>query len=127
MAEEQTDWRDPALASYDLEYHNINAEEGLYSALLDMGEIEAEPDAADLLACLQGVNESTRAYARGLAVKKFSSAISGVCWRSITFNVDGVTEEVELWPNANYSTQLETATDVGTFIKLLKSVRPLDA
>ncbi len=126
MAAEGTDWRDPALASYDLEYHNVDRKEGLYSALLDMGEVEPEPSEADLMACLQGVNEPTRAYARGIAIQKFSAAISSVCWRSITFLLDGEHQEVELWPDGRYSAQLGAIEDVETFIEMLKSVRPAD-
>jgi proteasome accessory factor A len=123
MAEEGTDWRDPALQAYDLEYHNPDPEEGLHAALVQMGEVEPDPDEADLLACLDGVVEPTRALARGLAVRKFSKQIVTAAWRTITFQVGSETVEVELPPDATYPAQLADAPDVETFITILRGVR----
>jgi len=123
LAEEGSDWRDPSLRSYDLEYHNADSEEGLHAALVEMGEVEPDPDQAELLACLEGVEERTRAFARGLAVRRFDAHLMGVCWRTMTFRVEGQPIEVDLPPDATYPAELATAPDVGSFIELLRGVR----
>jgi len=116
-------WSDPHLRAFDLEYHNVDREEGLHAALVEMGEVEPDPDEADLLACLEGVNETTRALARGLAISKFNKDLLGVCWRTLTFNVNGQPIEVDLPPDGKYLPQLREATDVGTFISMLRGVQ----
>ena len=123
IADEGTDWSDPHLRAFDLEYHNIDPTQGLHSALAEMGDVEADPPQAQLLACLEGVNEPTRAYARGLAISRFKPHLLGVCWRTLTFNVDGRAIEADLPPNAEYPPQLADAPDVGTFINMLRGVR----
>lgn len=123
VEEEGLDWSDPHLRAFDLEYHNSDPEESLHAALAQMDEVEADPDPAEQLACLEGVNEPTRAFARGLAISRFNSLLLGVCWRTLTFNVDGSPIEVDLPPNAEYPPQLRTAEDVGTFISILRGVQ----
>lgn len=123
MQEEGTDWRDPALRSYDLEYHNVDPEEGLHAALLQMGEVAPEPVTADLLAALEGVDEPTRARARGLAVRKFNAELMGVCWRTLTFRSPTGPIEVDLPPDGDYPMKLAETDDVGSFIELLRGVK----
>jgi len=123
MEEEGMEWSDPHLRSFDLEYHNADPEESLHAALAQMGEVVPDPDEADQLGCLEGVNEPTRALARGLAISRFNQHLLGVCWRTLTFNVDGSPIEVDLPPNAAYPQQLRTADDVGTFISMLRGVQ----
>ncbi len=120
---EGTSWADPQLKSFDLEYHNVDPDESLHAALVQMGEVEAGPNSTELLACLEGVNEPTRAYARGLAIRKFRKDLIGVCWRTLTFRVDGAPVEVDLKPNGEYPPQLSQANDVGTFISMLRGVQ----
>ena len=123
MEEESLDWQDPHLRAFDLEYHNVDPDEGLHSALVQMDLVEPDPPEVDLLACLEGVNETSRALARGLAISKFNQHLLGVCWRTLTFNVDGSPIEVDLPPNGEYPPQLREANDVGTFISMLRGVQ----
>jgi len=123
IGDEGSDWSDPHLRSFDLEYHNADPEESLHSALAEMGEVEPDPAQADLLACLEGVNETTRAFVRGLAISRFNKHLLGVCWRTLTFDVDGSPVEVDLPPNEEYSPQLREAADVGTFIRMLRGAK----
>lgn len=120
---EGTTWKDPSLRSFDLEYHNVDPDEGLHAALVQMEEVAPEPEVADLLACLEGVNESTRAFARGLAISKFKDYLTSVCWRTLTFSENGKSIEVDLPPDADYPPQLAEASDVGTFINMLRGIR----
>lgn len=123
VAEDRLSWSDPALKAYDLEYHNIDPTQGLHAALVEMEEVEPNPSAADLLACLEGVNESTRSFARSLAISRYNKHLLGVCWRTLVFDVNGTAEEVELLPNAEYPPQLLEAPDVESFISMLRGVK----
>lgn len=122
MEEEGTDWRDPALRSYDLEYHNADPDESLHNALVQMGVVAPDPSEADLLAALEGVDEPTRARARGLAVRKFDPELMGVCWRTITFRGSEGPIEIDLPPDGTYPAELADATSVDRFIETLRGL-----
>ncbi|MGV3617739.1 MAG: proteasome accessory factor PafA2 family protein [Fimbriimonas sp.] len=122
LAEEGTDWRDPSLRSYDLEYHNADPEESLHAALVQMDEVAPDPDFADLRASLEGVDEPTRAFARGIAVRKYREHLVSAAWRSLTFRVGGKAIEVELPPDATYPPELADTPDVETFIQALRGI-----
>ncbi len=123
MDEEGIDWRDPSLFAYDLEYHNVNPDEGLHTALCEMGSVESNPSAAELDSLLEFQPEPTRARARGLAVSRFGNAVRTACWRSITFETEDNSVEVELLPDADYPAQLADVSDVGSFIECLRGVK----
>jgi Pup amidohydrolase len=120
---ESSDWDDPSLAAFDLEYHNLEPEEGLFFALEEEGALEPVPAADDLLKRLSDVFEPTRARARGIAVRRFKEELHTACWRSLTFRVDGDLLEVDLPPRGEYPPQLEDAPDVETFIERLRGVQ----
>lgn len=121
MAEEGSDWRDPALRSYDLEYHNVDPDEGLHAALEEMGSVEAGPNWADRAAALEAPPNDTRALARGLAVSRFGKQLVTAGWRSLTFRIDGREVDVPLAPDASYAKgALTEAFDVETFVRTLK-------
>jgi len=122
LTEEGTDWRDPSLRSYDLEYHNVDPEESLHAALVQMGEVAPNPDEADLRASLEGVDEPTRAFARGLAVRRFGSQLETAAWRTLTLRVGDRREEVELPPDATYPPELADTPDVESFIQALRGI-----
>ena len=83
--EEQLSWSDPWLQSIDLEYHNIDAEQGLYYELLRQGAVRRIVTEEEISAAVVSPPETTRAYFRGRAVAKFSSEISSVQWDEIVF------------------------------------------
>jgi len=122
LAEEGTDWRDPALRSYDLEYHNADPEESLHAALMEMGEVAADPSMERLAAALRQVEEPTRARARGLAVSKYSKGLIGLCWRTMTYERNGARTEIDLPPDACYPAELADAADVEEFVARLRQV-----
>jgi proteasome accessory factor A len=115
-------WREPALQAYDLEYHNIDPADGLFFALESMNQVDPMPSLDERLARIDGAPEGTRAFARGLAVARFGSELTRACWRSLTFSMDGEEIEVELPPELTYPVQLEAASDVGTFIQILRNL-----
>lgn len=115
-SEEGLQWDDPALQAVDLGYAEVDPDESLFQALLDTGDIEA-------FAWIGGVNHS-RAYARGLAVERFAENLKSACWRCLTFEVNGQSKTVELWPDTVYPATLGEARNVNEFISLLEAIRP---
>lgn len=82
---ENIEWNDPWLQSIDLEYHNINIDEGLFYGL-QMQRIVTEEQ---ILAAMHTPPLNTRAYFRGKSLNKFEDSIKTVQWDSITFNING--------------------------------------
>lgn len=115
LEDQGADWRDGILRSFDLEYHNIDPEEGLFYAL----EGQSRPDTPSLLECVTG---TTRAFPRGLAITRFQERLVTACWRSLTFEIGGETVEVDLPPNREYSPELSGASNVEDFIEMLRGV-----
>jgi hypothetical protein len=119
MAEEGENWKGASMRAFDLEYHNIDLEEGLFHALVHMGDVPKFWNPGEIEECADGNKDGTRALARALAVSKFKDHVHTACWRSITFKVDGKLIEVELKPDIMYPGHLKDANDVGTFMNLL--------
>ncbi len=117
MNEEGLQWDDPSLQAYDLEYHNIDPDHSLHQALVEMGEV--------------GPNESsvlirptdTRAFARGLAIEKYSQYLLTASWSGLVLKVGADTHEIYLPPEGRYPVQLAHAEDVGSFIEMLRGVK----
>lgn len=102
-------WTSPEMRSYDLEYHNVDHEEGLFFALAEMGQIDASmPDPQP------GVR--TRGFARGVATGY--AELIRASWRTLTFELDGKQKKVDLEPDREFS-HLAPASDVVTFIESL--------
>jgi Pup amidohydrolase len=120
MEEEGTDWDDPSLRSFDLEYHNVDPEESLHAALQQMGTVEGDPTEKELIPRLFEVVEPTRALARGAAVRNHKQYLRSASWSSLTFETDGQLTELELRPDREYPPQLRDIQDVGTFIEAIK-------
>ena len=115
MASEGSDWRDPSLASFDLEYHNLDRDASLHEGMVEAGMVRRNPAPAVEA-------EATRARARSTAVSKFSEYLQTANWRSLTFRVNGRTEEVALPPNALYPESIGETDDVEAFISALRTV-----
>lgn len=113
-AAEGKKWRADWLAAYDLEYHLVDPGESLFDALIATGEFEGEPEQ------LIPPVERNRAWARGLAVASFPDNIESVGWKRIVFRVDGTLHDIEFLPDAEYPTELESATSVGRFVEILR-------
>ena len=74
----------PWLQSLDLEYHRLDASEGLYYGLEQSGAMRHVPDETASLQAVQHPPASTRAYVRGKCVQKFAGAILSAQWDHIT-------------------------------------------
>ncbi len=104
-------WRDPILQAYDLEYSNIDLDDGLYFALQGMGEVS-------LPTFPSHEAPRSRAFPRGIAIQKFSKELTNVGWRGLTFGNDFV----ELRPDVAYPDSIADIPDVETFISKLKEI-----
>jgi proteasome accessory factor A len=113
-------WDDAALKSFDLEYSNVDPNEGLYWALIEAGIAEAPPANDEVIERLVDVFEPTRALARGVAVRNFRDRLIGASWASLTFRGGEDPIEVYLPPDREYSLELQTAESVERFIDILR-------
>lgn len=109
--EEGLAWDSSTLQAYDLEYSNVDPDDGLFFALQEMLEV-SPPQFPELPIA------HSRAFARGLAVEKFSSHLVNVGWRGLFFDK----EFVELAPNVAYPDSISQIDDVETFIQSLKDI-----
>jgi proteasome accessory factor A len=115
-----TGWSDPALKSYDLEYHNVDSSESLYAALQSMEVLAPDPSPETLLSRIEHMSEDTRARARGVAVRKFKDQIETLSWTSIVFRDGSELLELLLPPDRHYPAELEECDSVGTFIQMIQ-------
>jgi proteasome accessory factor A len=83
--EEGLSWSDPWLQSIDLEYHNIDPEQGLYYELLRQGQFRRVVTEEEISAAILHPPETTRAFFRGRSVAKFSDAITAIQWDEVVF------------------------------------------
>jgi proteasome accessory factor A len=74
---------DPWLASLDLSYHLLDAQQGLFYGLLDQGAFVLPYPLAEIKAHSLCPPSSTRAAVRGRCVEKFGSAVQAAQWDHI--------------------------------------------
>jgi proteasome accessory factor PafA2 len=86
MREERIGWDDPWMASLDLEYHNINAERGLYLGLEAEGKAWRMTTESDVEQALLSGPRDTRGGLRGLCVRRFADQIQSVQWERVQFS-----------------------------------------
>lgn len=97
MSEERIGWDDPWLASLDLEYHNVNAERGLYLGLEAEGKAWRMTTDADVTQALAVGPLDTRGGLRGLCVRRFPDQIRSMQWERIQFSggLTGITLDMD--------------------------------
>ena len=86
---ENMKWDDPHLQSFDLEYHNIDPEMGLYHGLEQEGMMRRLVTDARIQAAVSAPPSDTRAFIRGLFVERFGSAVRSIGWNGIAFRYNG--------------------------------------
>jgi proteasome accessory factor A len=122
MDEEGTDWRDPSLRSFDMEYANVDPDQSLHQALVEMGKVEPNPEPQEWQPCLEGVREGTRARVRGLAVSKFRESLVNACWRSVTLRTGDAEIELDLDPTREFPAELGNTDSVESFIQAIEGL-----
>jgi proteasome accessory factor A len=85
LREERIGWDDPWLASLDLEYHNINPEQGLYLGLEAEGKAWRMTTDETIDEAIRNGPSDTRGGLRGLCVQRFPDQIQSMQWERIQF------------------------------------------
>ena len=104
--EEKLAWSDPWLQAIDLEYHNIDLDQGLYYELLRKGLMRRITNEEEIKAAIFNPPETTRAFFRGRAVARFNDEISSIQWDEIVFTNQANSFRVAL-PEAAMNARLE--------------------
>ncbi len=123
LEEEGGDWRDPRLKAFDLAYHDLDPDNGLYWALLEAGAVAPRPADEEIQARVEGVFERSRAWARSLAVRGQKSGLKGVSWGTLTLEEGGRETTVPLAPDREYPDSLAHAAEPGEFLRLLRDTK----
>jgi len=84
--EEKLAWSDPWLQSIDLEYHNIQPDQGLFYELQRQGSMRSLISEKEIKDAIFSPPETTRAWFRGRSVARFNHAISSIQWDEIAFS-----------------------------------------
>lgn len=87
MSRKGCDWKDPRIAMMDLQYHDVRLEKGLYYSLERDGFVKRLVTDADVDRAEQTPPSDTRAYFRGMCLRKFPKEVYASSWSSILFDV----------------------------------------
>ena len=104
--DEKLSWSDPWLQSIDLEYHNLDLDQGLYYELLRKGLMRRVTNEEEIKAAIFNPPETTRAFFRGRAVARFNDEISSIQWDEIVFTNQANSFRVAL-PEAAMNARLD--------------------
>jgi Pup amidohydrolase len=124
--EEGLPWSDPWLQALDLEYHNIQPDQGLFYELQRRGSMRSFLEEKEIQDAITSPPETTRAWLRGRAVARFNQTISSIQWDEIAFKRGGHSKLVRL-PEPTGDAQAETLNalmareiDFAEFFRALK-------
>ena len=87
MRRRKVDWGHPQVHMLDLQYHDIRPNRGLYYLLERRGEVEQIVSNEEIELAINQPPIDTRAYFRGECIRRYGSAVFGVNWDSISFNL----------------------------------------
>ncbi|MGI9665657.1 MAG: depupylase/deamidase Dop [Acidimicrobiia bacterium] len=80
-------WDDPKLRLLDLQYHDVDPERGLYHRLAAAGRMRRLFTDREVERAVITPPESTRAWFRGEALRRYGSAVVAANWDSLVFDV----------------------------------------
>lgn len=87
MDKRHEDWDSSRVAMMDLQYHDLRPDRGLYFLLERQGSMARILSEADIVDAIENPPTDTRAYFRGMVLKKFRDQVFGVNWDSLSFNL----------------------------------------
>ena len=119
---EGTGWKEPAMQSIDLAYHELGGQDALFPALVEADVVEAMPDDGEVEVRMRSTFEYSRAFARGLAVRDYREELAGVSWGNLRFQLGDGIRDVSLDPSKKYPDELQRCKSVEEFISLLEDV-----
>jgi Pup amidohydrolase len=127
--EEKLSWSDPWLQSIDLEYHDLDLDQGLYYELLRKGLMRRVTNEEEIKASIFNPPETTRAFFRGRAVARFNDEISSIQWDEIVFTSEAHSFRVAL-PEAGMNARLDAlnhaARNGKDFAEFMNAVAQID-
>ncbi len=127
--EEKLSWNDPWLQSIDLEYHNLELDQGLYYELLRKNLMRRVTNEDEIKTSIFSPPETTRAFFRGRAVARFNDEISSIQWDEIVFANGAQSCRVAL-PEAAMNTRLDAlnhaARNGKDFSEFIKAIAQID-
>ncbi len=83
------EWSDHRLAMMDLQYHDIRPNVGVFHRLLKAGHVQRIVPQEAVLHAINNPPMDTRAYFRGMCLKRFPEQIHAASWNSLIFDVEG--------------------------------------
>ena len=127
--EEKLSWSDPWLQSIDLEYHNLDLDQGLYYELLRKDLMRRVTNEEEIKASIFTPPETTRAFFRGRSVARFNDEISSIQWDEIVFTNEAHSFRVAL-PEAAMNARLDAlnhaARNGKDFAEFMSAVSQID-
>ena len=82
-------WKDSRIKMFDLQYHDLRSDRGLYHRLVKNNQVVSVVDQKEVINAMTFPPTDTRAYFRGTCLKKFAADIHSVSWNSIVFSTGG--------------------------------------
>lgn len=119
------DWDSAQVTMLDLQYHDIRRERGLYYVLERSGEVERIVTDQEIDLAIDEPPVDTRAYLRGMCLKKFRQQVFSVNWDSLAFTLDeGDIKRISLedpfqGTKAQIAEAIEAATSAAEFVATL--------
>ncbi len=95
---EKLSWQDEIVRSLDLEYHSLDPERSLFCELQNQGAMRRLVSDDEIAQAMHEPPQQTRAFIRGLCVRKFSSAVRALNWGRITLSQNGQDFALDLKP-----------------------------
>ncbi len=86
---EKLSWHEEIVRSLDLEYHVLDPQRSLFYELQRQGAMRRLVTEEEVVRAMDHPPADTRAFIRGLCVRKFSSQIRALSWGRITLSQDG--------------------------------------
>jgi proteasome accessory factor A len=88
MRRKGVSWDDEKISLMDLQYHDLSEEKGLFRRLVRKGWVEPLVPGEAVTDAMADPPEGTRAWFRGMCLKKYPHRIFGGSWTSILFSMD---------------------------------------
>jgi len=109
----------------DLQYHDIRRDKGLYYVLERRGEVQRILTDHEIDLAIDEPPVDTRAYLRGMCLKKFRNQVFSVNWDSLAFNLEeGAIRRITLedpfqGTKVQIAKAIEAATSAAEFVATL--------
>ncbi|MFQ5804616.1 MAG: proteasome accessory factor PafA2 family protein, partial [Candidatus Methylomirabilales bacterium] len=80
-------FEDQRISMLDLQFHDIRREKGLFYVLERQGMVERVVADGEIAEAIESPPLDTRAYFRGMCLRKYRDQIYGASWSSILFDI----------------------------------------